>query len=338
MDRNFKIIAIDQDAAAFAVVLEDPRFAAIEAHPQPGAFGRAYYPAVHGENYRDYSFAVEWQNEPRIVVLCSVIDGILGMHGIPARIFVEENLDVAVLKAAMKQAFAHIDQIVVAANVQEVVISEPAGPLLSHIGEACLSRGAKADVTLIGMVDIDAGPAVWKKSLRKSFQQLINWGRKNFSISYVNAGNFSQEAFDRFRHFHAHVAGRITRPIESWNAMAESVKNGRGEIVMAEMSGKLTAAALFVDGTVTSLYMTAIYDRDSEDPLAHYIIWHGMERAHLRGMKDMELGPIHQLGMTDTKKFNIGFFKRGFVTRMDSNFDWHWRVGSVANRMPNPRA
>ncbi len=329
MDRNFKIIASDKDAAGFAAVLADPRFAAIEAHPQPGAFGRAYYPAVHGDNHRDYSFAVEWRDEPRVVVLCSVVDGILGMHGIPARIFVESNLDAEVLKAAMKHAFAHIDEIVVAANVQEVVISEPATPVLSPVGEACLSRGAKADVTLIGMVDIQAGPAVWKKSLRKSFQQLINWGRKNFAIGYVNADNFSQEAFDRFRHFHAHVAGRVTRPIESWNAMAESVKNGRGEVIVGEIAGKLTAAALFIDGAVTSLYMTAIYDRDSEDPLAHYIIWHGMERAHLRGMKDMELGPIHQFGMTDAKQFNIGFFKRGFVTRMDSNLDWRWRVKSA---------
>lgn len=328
MDRNFKIIARDKDAAGFAAVLADPRFAAIEAHPQPGAFGRVYYPAVHGENHRDYSFAVEWQNEPRVVVLCSVIDGILGMHGIPARIFTEENLDAGVVKAAIKQAFAHIDKIALSADVREVVLSERAVPVLSPIGEACLSRGAKADVTLIGMVDIAAGPAMWKKSLRKSFQQLINWGRKNFSVSYVNGDNFSQEAFDRFRHFHAHVAGRVTRPIESWNAMAGAVRSGRGEVILAEIGSKLTAAALFIDGNVTSLYMNAVYDRDSEDPLAHYIIWHGMERAHLRGMRDMELGPIHQLGLTDAKKFNIGFFKRGFVTHMETNLDWRWQVRS----------
>jgi hypothetical protein len=332
MDRNFRIVAVDQDAAAFSSVLDDSRFAAIEAHPQAGVFGRSYYPAVHGDNHRNYSFAVEWQNEPRLVVLCSVIDGVLGMHGIPARIFAEPGLDAAVCKASVKQAFAHIDEIAVAAKVREVVVSEPAAPQLSPVGESSLSRGAKADVTLIGMVDIDAGPAVWKKSLRKSFQQLINWGRKNFSVGYINAENFSHEAFDRFRHFHAHVAGRVTRPIESWNAMAETVRVGRGEVIMAEIAGKLTAAVLFVDGTVTSLYMTGVYDRDSEDPLAHYMIWHGMERAHLRGMKDMELGPIHQLGAIDTKQYNIGFFKRGFVTRMDANFDWRWKPASTHNR------
>lgn len=331
MDRNFKIIACDQDVQKFADVLADPRFSAIEMHPQPGAFGRSYYPAVHGANYRDYSFAVEWQNEPRVVVLCSVIDGVLGMHGIPARIFAEPGLEAALLKAAIKQAFVHIDGIVAAANLREVVIAEPASPILSPIGEACLSRGAKADVTLIGMVDLQAGPAVWKKSLRKSFQQLINWGRKNFAVSYVNSENFSQVSFDRFRHFHAHVAGRVTRPIESWNAMADSVKSGRGELIMAEIAGKLTAAALFVDGTVTSLYMSAVYDRNSEDPLAHFITWHGMERAHARGMKNMELGPIHQFGTIDVKNFNIGFFKRGFVTHMDSNLDWRWQVKPANN-------
>lgn len=326
MDRNFKIIASDQDASAFAKVLADHRFAAIEGHPQPGAFGRSYYPAVHGKSHRDYSFAVEWQNEPRVVVLCSAIDGVLGMHGIPARIFAEENLDADVFKAAIKQAFVHIDEIAAAAKVREVVISERAGPILSPIGEACLSRRAKAEVTLIGMVDLAAGPSVWKKSLRKSFQQFINWGRKNFSVSYLNDRNFLQEEFDRFRLFHAQVAGRVTRPIESWNAMADAVRSGYGEVIMAEISGKLVAAALFLDGTATSLYMTGVYDRDSEDPLAHYVTWHGMERAHLRGMKNMELGPIHQFGVTDLKEFNIGFFKRGFVTHMESSLDWRWQV------------
>ncbi len=143
MDRNFKIIANDQDERRFVEALADPRFPAIEAHPQPGMFGRRYYPAVHGENHRDYSFAVEWQNEPRVVVLCSAIDGILGMHGIPARIFVEDSLDTGVFKAAIKRAFVHIDEVVIAASIREVVISEPAAPLLSPIGEACLARGAK---------------------------------------------------------------------------------------------------------------------------------------------------------------------------------------------------
>lgn len=329
MDRNFKIIAGGQDRERFAAVLADPRFAKIEEHPQTGIFGRNYYPAAHGEKYRDHSFAVEWQNEPRVVVLCSAIDGVLGMHGIPGRIFHEDGLDAGVFKDAIKNAFAHIDSVVASFGIKEVVIAEMATPRLSHIGEACLSRGAKADVTLIGMVDLLGGTALWKKNLRKSFQQLVNWGKKNFTVSYVNAENFSVESFDRFRHFHAHVAGRITRPIESWNAMSDTIRDGRGEIIMAEIAGKLTAAALFVDGTVTSLYMTAIYDRDSEDPLAHFIIWHGMERAQMRGMTDMELGPIHQRGLTDVKKFNIGFFKRGFVTRMDTNLDWRWQVNPV---------
>ena len=47
---------------------------------------------------------MEWQGAPRVVVLCTALDGILCMHGIPARIFAEPGLDASVFEAAIKHA------------------------------------------------------------------------------------------------------------------------------------------------------------------------------------------------------------------------------------------
>ena len=53
---GFRILSGQAGPEAFGRVLGDPTFAEIESHPRTGAFGRAYYPAVHGN--QDCSFAV----------------------------------------------------------------------------------------------------------------------------------------------------------------------------------------------------------------------------------------------------------------------------------------
>ena len=80
---KLSIVTAQDDANAFAHILGDPAFAEIEAHPQTGAYGRSYYPAVHGSDFRDLSFAVCSGNTPRVVVLCSLIGKTLGLYATP---------------------------------------------------------------------------------------------------------------------------------------------------------------------------------------------------------------------------------------------------------------
>jgi hypothetical protein len=203
-------------------------------------------------------------------------------------------------------------------------VRERASAILSPIGEACLARGATAGVNLIGMVDLVAGPTAWRKALRKSFRQFINWGRQNFAISYVNREEFDVERFDRYRLFHAEIAGRVTRPRASWDVMAETLAAGNGELICATLEGRLVAGSLFVDGTEICIYMNGVYDRALDKPLAHYLIWHGIERAQGRGKKLLQLGDVHQQGLVPDKKYGIGYFKRGFATHIDTNLAWQW--------------
>lgn len=330
MDRNFKIVSSEIDRDAFEAILKDPAFAEIEHQPQTGSYGRAYYPAVHGENYRVFSFAVLWQNNPIVVALCATLDDVLGLHGLPMRLFARPGIATDLYRSAVRFSFAHIDNLVQSRKIREVWIRERSSGMLSPVGEACLGRQAAPSVALIGLVDLAGGPLVWKGALRKSFQQFINWGRKSFEISYVNAGNFSAEAFDVYRLFHAEVAGRVTRPRASWNEMYRAVSDGRGELILAHLNGKLAAGSLFIDGTHVTLYMNGVYDRDLDKPLAHFMIWTGIERAQGRGMKVLQLGDIHVRGTVDDKRFQVGYFKRGFATHMETYLDWRWQAKSAS--------
>ena len=108
--------------------------------------------------------------------------------------------------------------------------------------------------------------------------------------------------------------------------MQRNVAEGRGELLLAEMDDKLVAGSLFIDGTEVTIYMNGGYDRDLNKPLAHYLIWHGIERAHRRGMKLFHLGDVHQVSRADDKRYSVGYFKRGFATGIQTWLDWRWLV------------
>ncbi len=202
--------------------------------------------------------------------------------------------------------------------------------MLSPLGEVALGYDAKASMTLTGMVDLTAGPIVWKRALRKSFHQFVNWGRKSLVIDYVNGTSPSIEKFEAYREFHAHIAGRVTRPKESWDIQFAEVARGRGELILGYLDGKLAAGSLFIDGTEVTLYMNGVYDRALDKPLAHYMIWHGIERAHGRGLKRFQLGDIHLPDVVDDKRHSVGYFKRGFATHFDANVVWLWPPKNAA--------
>ena len=152
----------------------------------------------------------------------------------------------------------------------------------------------------------------YRKSVRKSYRSLINWGKRNLVIGTAS--------IDLIRAFHAKIAGRETRPQASWNVQAEWIADGGGEALVGFLGPDLVSAAIFIDGGDASIYWTGVFDREQfEHPLAHYLIWLGLERAKERGMSKLILGEIPKRGTVPEKEFNIGFFKAGFATHIIGN-------------------
>lgn len=158
----------------------------------------------------------------------------------------------------------------------------------------------------------------WYPELRKSYKSLINWGSRNLKIQIIEKDNFSFEECEKFRLFHAMVAGRITRSKMTWHLQYQEVKDGRGEIILGYLSDALVTGSLFIDGGTICNYWTGVYHRDHFDkPLAHYPVWLGIQRARQRGMKWVELGEAHEWGEGVTaKELSISQFKRGFATHI----------------------
>ncbi len=210
-----------------------------------------------------------------------------------------------------------------------VVIESPArGSELSDLEGQVLSLGASVYPSVRAEVDLGEVRERGRVALRKSFKSLVNWGRREMRVEVIGARNPDRELFARIREFHTHVAGRVTRPEASWDVQFEALAAGRGEAVVGFLPGAgLVSANVCIDGASRCLYWSGIYDRSRFDsPLAHWPLYHAIERAAARGLAVFDLGDIPLRADVSTKEFTIGQFKKGFASALVCQRAWHMPV------------
>jgi len=302
-------------------------FARVDEDPISGEFGRSYYPAVFGATRTDESFSVTENDAPLLIAICSTGEGMLDYYGMPIRLFLRSGIAERDAQRATAAAFAHMDALAAERDVRSITVYDDASlGTMSAIGKQCLNRRATASLHLSGRCALTDGEVGMKQGLRKSFQSLINWGKRNLTIQSVDCRNPDRELFARYRDFHAVVAGRVTRPDDSWNAMFDWITAGHGELVLGFLSGgELVAGTLVIDGTALAYYASGVYDRNRFDlPLGHWLLWLAMQHAMQRGLRVFELGDLPLPGTVSEKEFSIGYFKRGFATSIETSITWSW--------------
>lgn len=299
-------------------------FSEINAHPSTGFFGARYYPNVFGSDVRDVSFAVVDRDKPLVLVPCTVGKFCLDYYGMPIRIFPSAQLQKEIADSAIEKAFSHIDQMRCESQTERIVVREDVNAsVLSAVGKQCLSRGGTADLRISATCDLQLSEADLRKELRKSYKSLVNWGERNLRMEFVGADNRDRSLFARYQEFHHQVAGRSTRPQSSWDAMFEIISAGHGELVMGFLEGsELVAGTMIVDGDKIASYASGVYDREKFDkPMAHWPLWLGILRSKERGLKEFDIGDV-PLSSDDKKQFDIGYFKRGFSSRLSTHIFW----------------
>jgi hypothetical protein len=307
-------------------------FLGIDDDPIYGEFGRAYYPAVFEDRRRDTSFAVTDAERPQAIVQCTRGDDELDYYGAPVRLFLRAGLGVKDAEQATAAAFAQLDNLAGEGRSRRVMIRDD-GSLgaLSSVGKHCLNRRAAASLRLTGLCALDQDEAGMRRGLRKSFQSLINWGRRNLKLVSVDAANPDRALFKTYRDFHAAVAGRVTRSEQSWEAMFDWIISGKGKLVLGFLeSGELVTGTMVVDGTTRSYYASGVYDRNRFDrPLGHWPLWVSMLYSAERGKKIFELGDLPLAGGGSDKEIAVGYFKRGFATSIATWIAWSWTTAEA---------
>jgi hypothetical protein len=302
-----------------------PAFVASARHPFFNRSGRAYYAATYNCD-DDTSFAVVRDGEPLMLVWCNIHEGALGYHGMPMSFFPRADLGEA--DNVIAAALGAVDRIAAARGATDVTLREDiTGSELSSLGRGCVSRGATLEVVQHGICDLSLDERTIHRKLRKSFQSLINTGRLNMRMAYFNVRNPDSSLFEAYRELHAYVAGQVTRPAESWRVMFDWIAGGRGELALAYLdTGELVAGTMTFDGAEVAYYASGAYDRSNFDkPLAHFPLYDAVLRSKERGMRYFDLGLLPARGTVSDKEYNIGYFKRGFASSIETHFCWRWR-------------
>lgn len=154
--------------------------------------------------------------------------------------------------------------------------------------------------------------------LRKSFQSLINNGKKKYTIEYIDYTNASFEIHEKYRELHHKAAGRVTRDLRTYEIQYKMLLDDNALLVGLRDKDKFIAFSYFFHFNGSIYYGSSSDDPDyqTDIPLEHTIIWAAIEYYKNRNYKYFEIG-WQQFGEQifdhpSKKDISISFFKRGF--------------------------
>ncbi len=292
--------------------------------PNQFIYENKYHEAIEGDSFKNLSFIimddVVGEGDPLAIILIHKIHDIFCYTHLGIQMtLIDER------KKIVSQAFEIIFEISKKHSIQTIKIDDRGQKKdLSMIGAEAFNYNGVPHSKLEAIVDLTKTEDDLHRDLRKSYKSLINQGRREINFDSINAQNPDRDKFNQFQSFHKQVAGRITRPQQSWDIQFDMIKAGQAELIMGSMSPHgLVSSALFNDVGAVTQYSVAVYNRDLFDyPLAHANLYEGMLRAKKRGQKTFYLGQIPAFGTVSEKEFNIGKFKKGFCENIKSYIEW----------------
>lgn len=277
----------------------------------------AYHAAIADRPFKDLSAVVLDAGRLSAFVLANDAGAGIGYFGLPLHFEFADGRENTAARAA-KRLYRHYLDIARQRACDIAVGSRPeADATLAPVAREALAHGAVLEPHYRAVVDLEQPEAeIWRR-VRKSYRPLITWGREQLETRILTAEP-AHEAFEAYRAFHAQVAGRVTRPAESWAAQRELVTQGRAELILAYSHGALVAATLVNFNRHYASYASGAYDRTRFDkPLSHWPVYLAIRRACERGNSRFDLGAVFLPAETDRKAADIGFFKKGFTDRVE---------------------
>jgi hypothetical protein len=287
---------------------------------------RDYYRACEYEVSALHTIAVENETGPVLLIPMVIRDKQLSYFGFPASPVYVNHLNEIERSTALEAACCKaIEYCFKTGNGLIIAMPSTHGPnhKMANWEMKLLQAGGRQMPNYRGYVTIAEAEAVVFSQMRKSYRSLVNWGRRQMQLTFVDSTNPDTHLFDKFRHFHLEVAGKVTRPMVSWDVMFNLVKKGNAILGLAYLNGDLVAGTfLFVQGSF-ALYGTGVYDRNRfEKPISHWPLVATIQHAKKFGAHLCDLGQVFpDLGVTE-KERNIAFFKKGFTNTIINEAYW----------------
>ncbi len=191
--------------------------------------------------------------------------------------------------------------------------------VLSGFERVLLGSGATTSVDFSAEVDLTLDEEQLWRNVRRRYRPFINAGRRDLRLEIVNHDQPDHGRFEVYRNLHREVAGRETRPRESWDVMYELLKEGRGQLVLAYLDERPIAATYLMRFGRHASYASGAYVRDlGKYPVSHWPLYASILEAKRDGVERLTLGSVflETDAHSTAKERSIGEFKRGFANEI----------------------
>ncbi len=182
---------------------------------------------------------------------------------------------------------------------------------------------SKINPALTRIIDLNIDEIELKKSIRKSYHSLINWGLNQMKIQIYDKSNIEWEVIDNFRKLHIKESKRETRSISTWRKQFEAIQNGFAFCITAHLNNELVSAAYFLCPEKICYYGVSVSRRDLfNKPLSHSLIWKGILESKKKGAVSFNIGSTYLMNKSNfsKKEKNIMYFKEGFGGKLVLNY------------------
>jgi lipid II:glycine glycyltransferase (peptidoglycan interpeptide bridge formation enzyme) len=288
--------------------------------------GGRYYGAVFGAALENTSFSFVDSDGCVATVSCDLSAGeTLTRFGSAIEMVVRPGLSLETMRTLSSAILSELRALGASHGVSTALIrTTGAGDPGGFLAAALLRAGANYCAAFRAVADLNETDDSLFADLRSHHRRQVKKGKALLTLRVIDAANPDKTAFDRFRDLHAEVAGRVTRPLESWEEAFRLINEGEAALVFAEIEGQLVGGTLALDAGETSYYASGAYRRDMFDkPLSHFPLYHSFALARARGRRWFDVGDLKGEGIPlSEKEANIADFKAGFTSTVRSSIIW----------------
>ena len=171
------------------------------------------------------------------------------------------------------------------------------------------------------IIDLELPDEVIWEQFRHSSKSIINRGLKTYEFKVYDKSNYTDTIGVRHRLLHHKTAGRITRPILTFEKMYSWVEEGCGLMFEQLLNDQVVQMIFVALGKKTAVGASAADDPDIDIvvPMTHSMNYFIFQETKRRGIRYYDLGETafrsNMFSLFTEKELKINYFKRGFSTR-----------------------
>lgn len=281
-----------------------------------------------GMNRRNLSFAIKGDKGiiaviPLFIEECKGIPQFSNAGGYTVGPAVHQSLNYWECEDVLRDIFNHIGDLAIKYSAQKALfrtdpLANPKAAIRWLNYNYFMRQGYRDESINSQVIDLEPDIADLKIRVRRRYKSHINQGLKAFQIRCFDSGNITDDVFETYRLLHHKAAGRVTRPLSTFQMFHDWIRQGYAVQLGVEWEGRYIAMIIVLTYKKSAYYASFADDPEivSPVPIGPVIQWSVIEYLKKNGFEFYETGwqQFAELPYDhpSEKDINISHFKRGF--------------------------